>query len=129
MTVSQPDGDGQSSSLALLIWMMITIMPQPLPPRRPGPCVATIVTATSSGWRGERRMKPCVQLRSTRMELHKRRPRDGRGGEDGNSWSVEDIIYSKKSGIHGCSVHERCYLSSFSPQQYVRVKYCCIFQA
>lgn len=88
MTVSQPDGDGQSSSLALLIWMMITTMPQPLPPRCPGPCVAAIVTATSSGWRGERRMKPCVQLRSTRMELDKRRPRDGRGGGEGRMGTV-----------------------------------------
>ncbi len=26
MTVSQPDGDGQSSSLALLIWLMMTMM-------------------------------------------------------------------------------------------------------
>lgn len=54
MTVSQPDGGGQSSSLALLIWMMITTTPQPLPSCRPGPgrampCVAAIVIAASCG--------------------------------------------------------------------------------
>lgn len=49
MTVSQPDGGGQSSSLALLIWMMITTMPQPLPPRRPRPRTAAVVTAASCG--------------------------------------------------------------------------------
>lgn len=59
MTVSQPDGDGQSSSLALLIWLMMTMMammtlavlrPQHCPGLCPGPRITTIVTATSSGW-------------------------------------------------------------------------------
>lgn len=88
MTVSQPDGDGHSSSLALLIWMMMTTMPQLLPPRRPGPGVAALVTAPSSEWQRvdgaacarRRRRRLCVQLHSTRMELDKRRPKDGSGG-------------------------------------------------
>lgn len=43
VTVSQPDGDGQSSSLALLIWLMMTMMvmmmmPVFLPQHCPGLC-------------------------------------------------------------------------------------------
>lgn len=43
MTVSRPDGDGQSSSLALLIWLMMTMMvmmmPVFLPRLCPGICL------------------------------------------------------------------------------------------
>ena len=50
MTVNQPDGDGQSSSLALLIWLMMTmmvmvmmmVMMMPVLLPRPGSCITTI---------------------------------------------------------------------------------------
>ena len=54
VTVSQPDGDGQSSSLALLIWLMMTtlamMMPALLLRHCPalglGPCITAVVTAS-----------------------------------------------------------------------------------
>lgn len=60
MTVSQPDGDGHGSSLAVLIWMMmIATMPLPSAPSRAASVTATVsatVSATSSGWQRRARL-------------------------------------------------------------------------
>lgn len=55
MTVSQPDGDGQSSSLAPLVWTMMTVTLMPVfPPWLRLRWTAPRAFVTSSGWQHKR---------------------------------------------------------------------------
>lgn len=98
MTVSQPDGDGQSSSLALLIWLMMTMMAMMMPALLlrhcpglgPGPCITAVVTASYLFLDGNTKIEG-----RARKEEGEEREKEAGGGA--GVWCVVVVVGGRRS--------------------------------
>lgn len=89
-------------------------------------CLLWMTSCRPSGVRGGGRCACDCRAQEWSWIKGGQRMGGARGGEDGNrAWRISFI--QKKSGIHGCSVHERW--AALVQDSYVRVKYSFIFQA
>lgn len=105
MTVSQPDGDGQSSSLALLIWLMMTMMvmmmPVFLPRHCPGLCPGRASPLSSLLPLLDGNTKTEGRARKRRGEERRERPEAGVGvwgRQSAQEWKLDKRRAEDRSG-------------------------------
>lgn len=136
VTVSQPDGDRQSSSLALLIWLMMTMivmmMPVFLPQLCPGLCpghASPLSSILYLFWMATQRQRNVPEKkrqgeetemrggdgvwgrrRPQEWKTDKRRTEDRSGGGDGNSQRVGKNTWKEKmtcrSDLEGGAIYQ-----------------------